>query len=619
MQSDLGQSKTFSRRTILLGGGQFLMFSALAGRMYYLQVLESDRYAMLADENRISLRLLPPPRGRILDRYGVPLAVNQLNYRVVIVPEQVTDLESILNALSNLIPLSERDRWRVRREIGRKRRFLPVTVRDNLSWEDVSRIEVNAPDLPGVAIDVGQSRSYPFGGAAGHVVGYVAPVSPEDQGRKDPLLELPDFRIGKSGVEKNYDLDLRGSAGTSQIEVNALGRVIRELEREEGQPGQEIVLSIDAELQRYATNSLKGESASVVVMDAYSGEILALVSSPGFDPNAFNKGLNESEWQDLVTNAKSPLTNKAHSGQYAPGSTFKMVVALAALENGIVTPEQRFFCPGYVELEDSKFHCWKEDGHGYVDMVGGLKHSCDVYFYELARRTGIDRISEVAQRLGLGMASGLDLPNGRDGLVPSRAWKEAVVGGAWQQGETLLTGIGQGYVLATPLQLAIMTARLVNGGHEVNPHLTLDSISAGQEKDQLTTVLPNLGFSADSLSVVKKGMDAVTNSPGGTAYRSRIYTRGMEMGGKTGTAQVRRISKNERLQGVLKNEEIPWKERDHALFVGYAPVDDPRFVISVVIEHGGSGSKIAAPIARDIMAMTQDRARKGKPVSVAGS
>ena len=557
MQSDLGQSKTFSRRTILLGGGQFLMFSALAGRMYYLQVLESDRYAMLADENRISLRLLPPPRGRILDRYGVPLAVNQLNYRVVIVPEEVTDLESILNALSNLIPLSERDRRRVRREIGRKRKFLPVTVRDNLSWEDVSRIEVNAPDLPGVAIDVGQSRSYPLGGAAGHVVGYVAPVSPEDQGRKDPLLELPDFRIGKSGVEKNYDLDLRGSAGTSQIEVNALGRVIRELEREEGQPGQEIVLSIDAELQRYATNSLKGESASVVVMDAYSGEILALVSSPGFDPNAFNKGLNESEWQDLVTNAKSPLTNKAHSGQYAPGSTFKMVVALAALENGIVTPEQRFFCPGYVELEDSKFHCWKEDGHGYVDMVGGLKHSCDVYFYELARRTGIDRISEVAQRLGLGMASGLDLPNGRDGLVPSRAWKEAVVGGAWQQGETLLTGIGQGYVLATPLQLAIMTARLVNGGHEVNPHLTLDSISAGQEKDQLTTVLPNLGFSADSLSVVKKGMDAVTNSPGGTRTGRGFIPGGWKWGERPVPPRFGGLVKTNVFRVCLRTRKFP--------------------------------------------------------------
>ncbi|MBT4770770.1 MAG: penicillin-binding protein 2 [Rhodospirillaceae bacterium] len=618
MQSDLGQSKTFSRRTILLGGGQFILFSALAGRMYYLQVLESDRYAMLADENRISLRLLPPPRGRILDRYGVPLAVNQLNYRAVIVPEQVRDLESTLDALNGLIPLSERDRRRVRREIGRKRRFLPVTVRDNLSWEDVSRIEVNAPDLPGVAIDVGQSRSYPFGGDAGHVVGYVAPVSPEEQGRKDPLLELPDFRIGKSGVEKNYDLDLRGSAGTSQIEVNALGRVIRELEREEGQPGHEIVLSIDAELQRYVTSRLKGESASVVVMDAYSGEILALVSSPGFDPNAFNKGLSESDWQELITNVKSPLTNKAHSGQYAPGSTFKMVVALAALEDGIVTPEQRFFCPGYVELGDSKFHCWKKDGHGYVDMVGGLEHSCDVYFYELSRRTGIDRIAEMAQRLGFGASSGIDLPNGRDGLVPSRAWKEAVFGGSWQQGETLLTGIGQGYVLATPLQLAVMIARLVNGGREVKPHLTLDSISDGQSKDRLTTDLPDLGFSPEALSILKQGMDAVSNSPRGTAYRSRIHSKGMEMGGKTGTAQVRRISKSERLQGVRKNEEIPWKERDHALFVGYAPVDDPRFVISVVVEHGGSGSKIAAPIARDVMTMTQRRAQKITPVSIAG-
>lgn len=617
MQREHVRVKGFSRRAALLGGGQALLFSALVGRLYYLQVIESNRYVMLAEDNRISLRLLSPPRGRIVDRYGEPMALNQLNYRVVLISELTPNLEATLSSLESVLPISERERRRILREVGRKRSFVPVTIRENLDWDDVARIEVNAPSLPGVSIEVGQSRYYPFAEAAGHVLGYVAAVSEEEQG-DDPLLELPGFRIGKNGIEKKYDLALRGKAGTSHIEVDALGRVIRELERDEGQPGQELVLTIDSGLQNFIVRRLGGLSAAAVVMDALSGEVLALLSTPGFDPNAFNKGLSEEAWRDLVSNSKGPLINKSISGQYAPGSTFKMMVALAALESGIISPDQRFFCEGYVELGDSRFHCWRKKGHGWMDMVSALQQSCDVYFYEVARRTGIDRISEMARRFGMGVKLGIDLPSERDGLMPTRDWKLAVIGSSWQLGETLVAGIGQGYVLSTPLQLAVMMARLINGGVAVKPYVTHDLVDGESALQRPEPVFPALDVSSASLAVVKKGMDAVTNTPMGTAFRARIKEKGKEMGGKTGTSQVRRISKRERESGVLKNRERPWEERDHALFVGYAPTQNPRYVISVVVEHGGGGSKVAAPVARDILIETQRRAEGGSETTVAG-
>jgi len=617
MQREHARVEGFSRRAALLGGGQALLFSALVGRLYYLQITEADRYTMLAEDNRISLRLLPPPRGRIVDRHGVPIALNQPNYRAVLVSELTPDLGATLSSLENVLPISERERRRILREIRRKRSFVPVTIKENLDWDDVARIEVNAPSLPGVSIEVGQSRYYPFAEAAGHVLGYVAAVSEEEQGA-DPLLKLPEFRIGKNGVEKTYDLALRGKAGSSHIEVDALGRVIRELERNEGQSGQELVLTIDSGLQDYIVHRLEGLSASAVVMDTLSGEVLALVSTPGFDPNAFNKGLSEETWRNLVSNSRSPLVNKSISGQYAPGSTFKMMVALAALEGGIITPDQRFLCEGYVELGDSWFHCWKEKGHGSVDMVSALQQSCDVYFYEVARRTGIDRISEMARRFGMGTKLGIDIPSERDGLIPTRDWKLAVIGSSWQLGETLLAGIGQGYVLSTPLQLAVMTARLVNGGVAVEPHVTHDLVEGESALRRPDPAFPDLGISSASLAVVKKGMDAVANTPQGTAFRARINEKGKEMGGKTGTAQVRRISKWERESGVLKNRQRPWEERDHALFVGYAPYQNPRFVVSVVVEHGGGGSKVAAPLGRDILLETQRRIGGEGQTAVAG-
>jgi len=606
MHRDSERHKQFSRRTALLAGGKAVLLSALVGRMYFLQVVESKRYKTLADENRINFRLLAPPRGRIVDRFGVPIADNQQNYQVVLIPEQTEDIEETLLRLGRIIPIRNSEKKRILREVRRKRSFVPVTLRENLSWEDVARIEVNTPDLPGIMIDVGQSRFYPYALETAHVLGYVAAVS-EGETTDDPLLELPGFRIGKSGIEKVYDLALRGSSGNLQVEVNAFGRVIRELERNEGQPGTRLQLTIDTELQKLASEKLADESGSVVVMDVHSGDVLAMVSTPGFDPNAFNKGLSTDEWNALVNNDKSPLINKSIGGHYAPGSTFKMVVAMAALEKGVISSESEIFCSGKTELGNATFHCWKKDGHGVTNLNKGIAQSCDVYFYEIAKRTGIERIAEMARRLGLGARLGLDLPGEKPGLVPSNKWKKAVIGAPWQQGETLLAGIGQGYVLTTPLQLAVMISRMVNGGVAVTPHLTRDLINGDDVLSKNEEENKDIGLVPAHLALVRDAMNRVVNVPGGTAFNSRIRKTEFRMGGKTGTAQVRRISKQERETRVLKNEELPWKERDHALFVGYAPVDAPRYAISVVVEHGGGGSKIAAPIARDVLEVAQRR------------
>lgn len=599
-REDSTRYKMFSRRAAILGGGQAVLLSVLAGRMYQLQVLESDRYKLLAEENRINMRLLPPPRGRILDRSGLPLAGNRENFRVVLIAERTTDVDKTLDALGELIPVGEADRRRIQREIKRRRSFVPITIRENLNWDEVSRIEVHAPDLPGIVIDVGQSREYPYGSHAAHVLGYVAAVSEEDQSG-DPLLELPGFRIGKSGIEKNLDLRLRGKAGNSQLEVNALGRIIRELSRQEGQPGDDIGLTLDLGLQKFTVEKLADKvSAAAVVLDVNTGAVVAMASVPGFDPNIFNIGLSQEEWTAIIRDPHTPLTNKAIAGHYAPGSTFKMMVALAALEQGVISPDTPLFCRGYVVLGNARFHCWKKYGHGWLDMRGAIQQSCDSYFYEISKRLGIDAIAEMANRFGLGRLTGIDLPGEKGGLIPTAAWKRRAIGEPWQGGETLVTGIGQGYVLTTPLQLAVMTARIASG-RRIKPHLVRSIISNGVAKTVPFEKPPPMKVSADSLKLVRGGMYDVLNSSRGTARMSRIRKKGWEMAGKTGTAQVKRISKLERDTRVLKNEERPWKERDHALFVAYAPFERPRYAVAVVVEHGGGGSHVAAPIARDVM------------------
>ena len=603
---DSDRQRMFSRRAAILTGGKFALLSALVGRMYYLQVVESDRFKMLADENRINLRLLAPSRGQIVDRFGVPLAINQQNYQVLVKSESTPDIETTLDQLGQLIPISPDERSRILEEISRKRKFVPVLVREFLDWQDVARIEVNAPDLPGVIIDVGDRRYYPQGEVASHILGYVgAPAAKHQTG--DPLLELPGFRIGRSGVERTFDLALRGRAGSSQLEVNAVGRVIRELGRREGQTGQTLVLTIDSTLQQSAMRALGDQTGSVVVLDVNTGATMVQASTPSFDPNTFTDGLSETEWRLLADDERAPLRNKAIAGEYAPGSTFKMMVALAALEAGVINEDTSFFCSGSLTLGDGKFHCWKRRGHGHTVLGKGIAESCDVYFYEVSRRVGIDRIAAMAKRFGFGEDLNLDIPGSRPGLIPTRAWKSAIIGERWMQGETLVSAIGQGFVLATPLQLATMAARLANGGKAVSPFVARDVMGENSLSVRAEAAPLDIGINPRNLRLIHDAMVAVSNSRRGTAYRARIMVPGMTLAGKTGTSQVRRISRAERAAGIIKNEQLPWKRRDHALFVGYAPVEDPRYAVSVVVEHGGGGSKVAAPIARDILVETLKR------------
>ena len=599
MRREARRSKSFTRRAIILAGGQLALFGVLAGRLYYLQVIDADQYKMLSEENRINLVLLPPPRGRVLDRFGVQLAGNRQNYRALLVPEQTGDVGETLSRLGELVPIGDWERRRILREVERKRRFVPITVTENLSWAQFSRINVYSPDLPGIQPDVGETRHYPYGTAFAHVVGYVAPVS-EDELGGDPLLELPGFRIGKNGIEREYDLDLRGKAGNSRVEVNAYGRVIRELARRDGEPGDDIVLTIDAGLQQFISNRLGQQSAACVVLDVHNGEVLALASTPGFDPNDFNIGLSQSTWRNLMDDARKPLINKAINGQYPPGSTFKMIVALAGLESGTLSESHRVFCPGFLTLGDRTFHCWKKQGHGEMNVTSGIEESCDVFFFDAAQRIGVDRIEAMARRFGFGETLGIELPSEKAGLLPTRAWKEAVYGVPWQRGETLNTGIGQGYVLATPLQLAVMAARLANGGNAVKPTLVRGNSALAGEVGGEAEGPPSLGLTRQALKLVQDAMVRVSNSPRGTAFASRVRHADFTIAGKTGTSQVRRISQIEREQKRPKKDR-PWAERDHALFVAYAPAEAPRYAIAVLVEHGGSGARTAAPIARDIL------------------
>ncbi len=611
--------RMFNRRAAVLAGGQAALISALVGRLYYLQVVESDRYVMLAEDNRINMQLLSPPRGHILDRFGQALAINQQNFRVLIVPEQVRALGATLEALSHIITLSEFDRERVKKEATRKRGFLPVTVRENLTWDEMSRIQVNAPDLPGVTIDLGLTRFYPQQENAAHLLGYVAAVDEADL-TGDPLLQLPGFRVGKEGIEKVYDTALRGKAGASQVEVNAYGRVIRELERKEGEPGADVVLTIDERIQHFAAECLGGESASVAVMDVHSGDLLALVSNPSFDANAFSRGLTTDEWKALSTNDHKPLVNKAVAGQYSPGSTFKLVVTLAALEHQVISPEQTVSCNGRYNLGNYVKRCHKV--HGSVNMTRAISASCDVYFYEIARRLGVDKIAAMARRLGLGDISGIGLPGEQRGLVPTEAWKKSVRNERWSPGDTLNVGIGQGDVLTTPLQLAVMAARVANGGVAVKPRLVRPATGADPLSDaQAEQELPSLGISEEHLNVLRQGMFDVINGPPGatTAAAAKLRFKDPErrewtMSGKTGTAAVRRISVAEREAGARDPGELPWHLRDNALFVAFAPSHQPKYAIAVVVDHAmGGGGKIAAPIARDIMERVLDLDPSHKP------
>jgi penicillin-binding protein 2 len=597
---DVEQSaRTISRRALVVGGVQLAFMAALGLRMRQLQIEESEEYRLLAEENRINMRLIPPSRGLIYDRNGVIIADNTQNYRIVIVREDAGDVEETVAKLRQLISMDETELERALREMERRSPFVPVTLADRLSWEDFSRVAVNTPALPGVTTEVGLSRFYPMGRDFAHVVGYVGPVSDYDLSKlenPDPLFQIPKFQIGKLGVEARYEDTLRGKAGTRRIEINAAGRVMRELGRDEGIAGADIQLTCDYRLTNFIKERLKGESAAVVVMDVDTGDLVAIASSPAYDPNLFVRGISGPDYRALTEDKYRPLADKSVQGTYPPGSTYKMVTALAALQDGKIRPDDTVWCPGHYQLGNRRFHCWKRGGHGHVDLNRSLVESCDVYYYDVAQRVGIDRISEVANELGLGIRHELPMSGIADGLAPTRAWKEARRGESWQQGDTLNATIGQGFTLASPLQLAVMTARLATG-RAVQPRL-VKSIGGVEVPVEPA---PELPFNQEWLRLIDEALHDTVNGRSGTAWRSRIVAEGMEMAGKTGTSQVRNITAAERARGVVSNEQLPWERRDHALFVAFAPSVRPKYAMSVVVEHGGGGSAAAAPVARDIM------------------
>lgn len=593
MNRDNDKGKVLIRRSLIMALIKFLLLMVIISRLYYLQVYQADRYKTLADENRISTRLLIPPRGIIYDRNGEMIANNRQNFQALIVAEQTPNVQETLDAFKKIMPLSDAEEDKIKKELKRKRSFVPIKIKDNLTWEEVSRIQLNAPDLPGIFIDEGLTRSYPFGESMTHILGYVSSVSDKDV-KDDPLLEVPGFKIGKSGIEKRFEKELRGESGNLKLEVNAYGRIMKEIEKVDGIPGKNIELTIDARLQKKAFDLFGEESGAAVLLDVHSGEILAFVSAPSFDPNAMTTGLNSEEWKALLNNERNPLSDKAISGQYSPGSTFKMIVALAALEAGVIKPETRSFCAGKMFLGNHAFHCWKKQGHGYINVVEALQHSCDIFFYETAQKLGIEKIAEMARRFGMGSKINIGLENEKAGLIPDKEWKLRRFGETWQQGESLISGIGQGYILTTPIQLVTMMARLVNGGYEVKP--TFTKVSDKEKRE-----IKKINVSQANLDILKEGMYAVVNKAGGTAYRSQFEYNGQRMGGKTGTTQVRRISMKERQSGILKDSDLPWRLRNHALFVGYAPHDNPKYAVVVIVEHGGGGSSVAAPMAAKIL------------------
>ena len=602
--SDKNKLKIYTRRATLLSGGMMLLSAALIGRMYYLQVTNRSQYELLAEQNRISMRLLTPKRGEIIDRYGRPLATSITDYRVNVIPEETESLQKTLKALSQYIHISARENDRIVKAAKRQRSFLPISVANNLDWKTFSKINVNMPELAGIQPDMGTTRYYPQKELAAHLVGYVGSVNKEEL-NGDPLLESPEFKIGKNGIEKVFDEKLRGKAGNSKVEVNVLGRVIRELSRQDSIPGDTSRLTIDIDLQKFVANRVRDESAGIVVMNVHTGEILSIASTPSFDPNDFNNGISQKKWDSLRGDIRKPLLNKAVSGQYSPGSTFKMIVALAALEAGIIGADEEKNCSSEFKIGNRVAHCWNKNGHGNINVVQALAQSCDVFFYDLALEVGIDKIHSMAARFGIGNRFNIGIMSEARGINPNNDWKIGSQGSRWQGGDTINVGIGQGFVSTTALQLAVMCSRLVNGGKAVKPKIFL-------EKDAVINTPEDIGILPENLRIVLQGMDDVYNNPRGTAFPFRSRAKDYKIGGKTGTTQVTGISIAERKAGVIKNDKKEWIERDHAIFVGFGPLVAPKYAISVLVEHGGGGSTTASPIARDILEYILDQKSNDK-------
>lgn len=587
---------TLTRRAAILGVGGFGMFGVLTARLYNLQVTNAENYIALSEDNRFNFNIVLPSRGRILDRNGEALAINEPNYRVVLIPERSPNVEQSLNAVRDIIDIDDRSLRRIRQDVKSNPGFVSIRLKDNIKWEDFAALNMQMHDLPGVMPEVAEGRAYPNQGVFAHTLGYIGRAGKNDiEKDDDPLLRQPTFRVGKTGIEYSTEKQLRGASGQLKVEVNAFGRIVREWPnpKDEAKGGNDVYLTLDAELQRFAADQFQDDSGGIAVIDCLTGELRTLLSMPSFDGNLFVNGLTQEDMNALNNDPKRPQFNKVIGGGYPPASTYKMVVMLAALESGMIDPFRQVFCSGKLRLGNRTFHCWRREGHGRMNMRDSLKQSCDVYYYEIAQIIGVSKIAEMGRRLGLGETYGIGIGGEREGIVPDEAWKRARLGSAWRMGDTLNASIGQGFVLTTPLQLAVMTARLANANDAIVPSLIIGNNMPAFE---------SLDINPEHLAFVRDAMYSVCSEPGGTAYRVDSLGLGkVNMAGKTGTGQVRGISSSERASGVRSNSMVPWKLRDHSIFVGFAPYDSPRFAVGTIVEHGGSGAVRAANITRAVL------------------
>ncbi|WP_022683988.1 penicillin-binding protein 2 [Sphingobium bisphenolivorans] len=593
-------SFTFTRRAMVVGGLQAGIGALLIGRMGWISIAENEKYNLLSESNRVNLTLIPPRRGWIIDRNGRPLANNRTDFRVDLIPERMNDPDRTIRSLAHLLALKDEDIQRIREELEKSQGFRPVQVAEKLTYDQYAAVSVRLPDLPGVAPSQGFSRNYPAGAAVGHLLGYVGSASAKDyEERKDPLLITPGFKVGKDGLEKSFDRELTGKPGAKRVEVTARGKIVRELTTRPDTPGNPIKLTIDAGLQEYAGRRLATQSGSVVVIDCHNGDVLAMASMPSFDPNSFSDGISHVEWEMLSKDDHVPLRNKTLQGLYPPGSTVKPMVALALLEAGI-SPMDTVSCAGAIRVGNTLFHCHKRRGHGSLNMRGAIAQSCDIYFYQMAQRIGMDRIASMAHRVGMGQKFALPFPSQSYGTVPDPAWKLKKYNQKWQVYDTVNATIGQGYMLINPLQMAVMAARLATG-KQLMPNFLF-----GAKRPAPAPV----GVEEQHLVTIRDAMSAVVNG-GGTGGAARINLPGVMMAGKTGTAQVRRITMAERGGGVRSNASLPFKLRDHALFQGFAPFDNPRYAIGCIIEHGGhlNRNEDAPMIAADTLSYLFDQAK----------
>ena len=592
-----------NRRLFIITAAKVLVFIGLSTRLYSLQVKDKKKYLTLSDKNRIRESKLPPVRGNFLDFFGNTIAGNNEVYQLHLIPEQVEDFRYVSLRLKQILNLSEREFQKLLKKKNEVKPWDTIVVSDNLNWEQFSRVNNYLYELTGVKSVLSISRIYPYNEDFTHVLGYVSQANEKDIAENNEIKErfVPGLRVGKTGLEKAFEKELLGVNDIQRFEVNAYGKKINQIELQKGTKGKDIKLTIDKEVQNYCTELLKDKAGSISVMDIYTGEIIAMQSSPSFDPNLFLFGINQDDWQLIRNNPLKPLVNKTISGKYSPGSTIKPIVALSALENGIVDTKFTVKCNGKTEMYGQTYHCWKKKGHGFVDLNNAMKQSCDTYFYEIARRLGVDRLSETAYKFGLGERVFDNLFfNEKKGLVPNTEWKRNALGKGWLLGETIITGIGQGYIQTTPIQLCLMTAQIANGGYKIYPKITTDQNN--NEFDKFEPLFKN----QRNIKIVQRSIYSSTNEVMGTSYSSRINDPKYRFAGKTGTAQVKRITEEER-ELELKTSEIPYEQRDHALYVAFGPYENPRYAMSIIIEHGGSGSSTAAPIAKKLFKLVIDR------------